>query len=111
MPRCFWHFDAKGLPLERIDTRTGEHVPVFTGGPEETRELQDGGRPITCAIPKVSGVMWDFGRYGHPRKSGDLLGWMPDEGRRDVYRSRTELVVSLMNQRDHVRFSFRTRRD
>ncbi len=36
MRRYLWHFDAEGWPLERIDTYTGEHVPVFTGGPEES---------------------------------------------------------------------------
>lgn len=36
MPRYLWHFDAGCWPLERIDTLTGEHVPVFTGGAEES---------------------------------------------------------------------------
>jgi hypothetical protein len=35
MPRYLWHLDPYGWPLERIDTRTGEHVPVFTGGLDE----------------------------------------------------------------------------
>jgi hypothetical protein len=61
MTRFLWHFDANGWPLERIDTETGEHVPVFTGCPEESIHPQDGGRPIACSIPKVSGVAWGFG--------------------------------------------------
>lgn len=61
MTRYLWHFGAAGWPLERIDTLTGEHVPVFTGGPQETLYPQDGGRPLACSIPKVSGVAdWDW---------------------------------------------------
>ncbi|WP_216923431.1 hypothetical protein [Synechococcus sp. CCAP 1479/9] len=54
--RYLWHFDAVDFPPERIDTRTGEHVPVFTGGPEEWCDLQDGGLPIACSIAMVSRV-------------------------------------------------------
>ena len=35
MPRYLWHLDSDGWPLERIDTLTGEHVPVFTASPED----------------------------------------------------------------------------
>jgi hypothetical protein len=31
MTRYLWHFNAYGWPLERIDTLTGEHVPVISG--------------------------------------------------------------------------------
>ncbi|WP_094585110.1 hypothetical protein [Synechococcus sp. BO 8801] len=65
MPRYLWHLDADGWPLERINTLTGEHVPVFTGGPEESLHLQVGGRPMACSVPKVSGVVWVFGGYAH----------------------------------------------
>jgi hypothetical protein len=60
MPRFLWHFDADGWPLERIDTETGEHVPVFTGGPEESLSPEEGGRTLACSIPKVSGVEWGW---------------------------------------------------
>ncbi len=76
MAPFLWHFDAEGWPLERIDTRTGEHVPVFTGRPEESLHPQDGRRPIACSIPKLSGVEWVFGGDGHPREAGDRLGGM-----------------------------------
>lgn len=56
MPRYLWHLDPDGWPIERIDTLTGEHVPVFTGRPEEMRLPQDGGRPLACIFPRVSGV-------------------------------------------------------
>ncbi|AFY27363.1 hypothetical protein [Cyanobium gracile] len=55
MAPYLWHFDASCWPLERIDTPTGEHVPVITGGSEESLHPKDGGRPIACFIPKVSG--------------------------------------------------------
>ncbi|MCP9786775.1 hypothetical protein [Cyanobium sp. N5-Cardenillas] len=59
---CYlWHLDADGWPLEPIDTLTGEHVPVFTGGPEEELSPEEGGRSLACSIPKVSGVVWVFG--------------------------------------------------
>ena len=58
MTRFLWHFDADGWPLERIDTETGQHVPVFIGGPEKSLHPQDGGHTIACSIPKVSGVEW-----------------------------------------------------
>ena len=45
MTRYLWHFNADVWPLERIDTRTGEHVPVFIGGPEESLHRGEGGRP------------------------------------------------------------------
>ncbi len=63
MTRCryLWHLDPDGWPLERIDTLTGEHVPVFTGGPQESLHTQDGGRPMACSFPKVSGVVWALG--------------------------------------------------
>lgn len=35
MVRFLWHLDPNGWPLERIDTLSGEHVPVFSEGPEE----------------------------------------------------------------------------
>lgn len=61
MPGYFWHFDAHGWPLERIDTRTGEHVPLFTGGPQDTLYPQDGGRSMACISPKASCVAdWDW---------------------------------------------------
>jgi hypothetical protein len=65
MTRYLWHFDPDGWLLDRIDTLSGEHVPVFTGGQEGTLHPQDGGRPIACSIPKVSGVVWVFGGDGH----------------------------------------------
>ena len=55
MTRYLWHFDADGWPLERIDIESGEHVPVFTGGADESLHPQEGGRSIACSIPKVSG--------------------------------------------------------
>ena len=60
MARCryLWHLDPDGWPLERIDTSTGEHVPVFTGAPDESLHPQDGGRPIACSYPRVAGVIW-----------------------------------------------------
>ena len=54
--RYLWHIDAEGWPLKRIDTLTGEHVPIFIGGPEKSLHRKDGGRPLACSIPKVSGV-------------------------------------------------------
>ena len=60
MNRYLWHFDLDGWPLERIDTLSGEHVPVFTGSSDESFHRQDGGNPIACSIPKVSGVEWVF---------------------------------------------------
>ena len=66
MPRYLWHLDAGGWPLERINRETGHQVPVFTGRPDEWGARQDGGRPIACSIPKVSGVEWVFGGDGHP---------------------------------------------
>jgi hypothetical protein len=68
MARYLWHLVPGGWPLERIDTTTGEHVPVFTGGPEESLYPQDDERPIACSIPKVSGVEWVFGGNGDPAK-------------------------------------------
>jgi hypothetical protein len=47
MPRFTWHFDADGWPLERIETFTGEHVPVLTGVTEELLLPQDGWRPTS----------------------------------------------------------------
>lgn len=61
MPRDLWHLDPEGWPLKRIDTETGEHVPVFTGQPDEMPLLQSGGRQIACSFPKV-------------RRGGDLRG-------------------------------------
>jgi hypothetical protein len=61
MPRYLWHFDPDGWPVERIDTLTVEHVPVFTGGPQETLYPQEGGRPMACSFPKVSGVVLGLG--------------------------------------------------
>jgi hypothetical protein len=60
MTRFLWHFDADGWPLERIDTFNGEHVLVFSGGAEESLPPQYGGRPISCWIPKASGVLWGW---------------------------------------------------
>lgn len=64
MPRYLWHFDADGWPLDRFDTMSVHHVPVFTGRPEESLHPEEGGRPIGCSIPKVSGVVWSLGRDG-----------------------------------------------
>ncbi len=64
MPRFTWHLGADGWPSERIDTRTGEHVPVFTGGPEELAQA-GGGRPMACIYPRVAGVVWGLGGDGH----------------------------------------------
>jgi hypothetical protein len=55
MPRYLWHLDADGWPLERIDTRTGEHVPVITGEPHESLHPQGRGRPIACCYPRAEG--------------------------------------------------------
>lgn len=60
MPRYLWHLDADGWPLEPIDTVTGQHIPVFTGGPHDSLHPQDGRRPIACSIPKVSWVVWGW---------------------------------------------------
>ncbi len=60
MPRYLWRLDANGWPFERIDTLTGEHVPVITGDPDESFHTQDGGRPIACC---------------YPRKEGDWSSW------------------------------------
>lgn len=57
-PRYLWHLDPDGWPLERIDTLTGEHRPVFCGRPDESLDPQDGGRPIACCYPRVEGVIW-----------------------------------------------------
>ena len=57
MVRHIWHFGLDGWPLERIDTLTGEHVPVFTGEPEVSLPPEYGGRPLACSMPKVSGVL------------------------------------------------------
>ena len=66
MPRYLWHLDADGWPLERIDTLTGEHVLVFTGGLDESLEPQDGGRPKACCYQSVAAVVWGLGGDGHP---------------------------------------------
>jgi hypothetical protein len=66
MTRYLWHFDSDGWPLERIDTLTGVHVPVFTGGPEESLHPEEDRRPLGCSIPKVSGVAWGFGGDSYP---------------------------------------------
>lgn len=58
MSRYLWHFTPDGWPLERIDTLTGEHVPVFTGGLDESLDSQDGGRSLACCYPRVAGVVW-----------------------------------------------------
>ncbi|MBW4531537.1 MAG: hypothetical protein KME02_12715 [Aphanothece saxicola GSE-SYN-MK-01-06B] len=76
MSRYLWHLDTYGWPLERIDTETGEHIPVFTGVHEESLRTQDGGRPIACSIRKVSGVEWELVGDSHSRKTGDVLGGM-----------------------------------
>ncbi len=65
MPRILWHFNAEGLPLERIDSLTSEHIPVFTGGPEELLHPEQGVRSIACFIPEVAGVEWIFGGDSH----------------------------------------------
>lgn len=67
MTRCLWLLDPEGFPLERIDTLTGEHVPVLTG---EMVPPGDNGRPVACSIPKVSGAV--LGRRG-------LLGMRKDQ--------------------------------
>ena len=54
--RFLWHLDADGWPSERIDTSTGEHVPVVIGPPDESDHSQDRERPIACCFPRVSGV-------------------------------------------------------
>jgi hypothetical protein len=51
-----WHLDPDGWPLERIDTLTGEHVPVFMDRPDEMLLPQDGGRPVSCTYPRVEGM-------------------------------------------------------
>ena len=61
MTHFLWYFDADGCPLERIDTETGEHLPVITGGHQESLHPKDRGRPLACSIPKVSGVVSVFG--------------------------------------------------
>jgi hypothetical protein len=58
MTRYLWHLDPDGWPLERIDTLTGEHVPVLTGDPDEQEHQQGAGRPIACFFPRVAGVSW-----------------------------------------------------
>ncbi len=70
MTRYLWHLDAGGWPLERIDTVTGQYVPVCTGGTEESLDPQDGGRSLACCYPRVGGVVWSFGGDGHPRGYG-----------------------------------------
>lgn len=71
------------LPLalrrRRLAPRTHRHRdrrahPVFCGRPEESLPPEDGGRPLACSIPKVTGVEWVFGCDGHPRDSGEVLG-------------------------------------
>lgn len=69
MPRYLWHFDPDGWPLERIDTLTGQHVPVFTGRPEELAQAGDR-RPMACSYPRVAGVVWVLGGDGHHDKGG-----------------------------------------
>ena len=69
MPRFLWQFDASGWPLERINTETGQHVPVFTGEPEVLLDPQDGGCPIACCYPRVVGVVWGLGGDGHPAEA------------------------------------------
>ena len=86
MTRYLWHFDANGWPLERIDTLTGENVLVLTGGPEETLHPEEGGWPLACSIPKVSGVAWVFDGDGHPREAGTVLGGMLEGGAGEVAR-------------------------
>ncbi len=58
MARIPWQFEAYGWPLERIDTLTSDHVPVFMDEPEESPSPEEGGRPFACSIPMVSGVEW-----------------------------------------------------
>lgn len=58
MARYLWHFDADGWPLERIDTHTGEHVPVLLGGPDESLHTQGASCPFACRLPRVEGVSW-----------------------------------------------------
>ena len=53
MARYLWHLDPDSWPLERIDTFTGEHVPVFAGGPKESLHPQDGERAMACHYPRV----------------------------------------------------------
>ena len=53
MPRYLWHLDSDGWPLERIDTLTGEHVPVLTVSPDELGHHQDRSRPIACCFPRL----------------------------------------------------------
>lgn len=55
-PHYLWHLDANGWPIERIDTLRVEHVQIFTGRPEEMLLQQDGGRPMACITPRISGV-------------------------------------------------------
>lgn len=57
MNRFLWHLDPDGWPLERIDTLTGQHVPVVTGGPNEPAQA--------CCYPRVAGVVWGLGGDGH----------------------------------------------
>ena len=58
MPRYLWCLDPVGWPLERIDTLTGEHVPVLLGGADESLHTQGASRPIACRLPRVEGVSW-----------------------------------------------------
>ena len=82
MPRSrfLWHLDPDGWPAERIDTLTGEHVPVFAGRLEESLHPQDGGRPMACCYPRVAGVVWGLG--GCPA-STPLAAPQPDCRRTD----------------------------
>ncbi|MEA5443353.1 hypothetical protein [Cyanobium gracile] len=56
-PRYLWHLDPDGWPLERIDTITGEHVPVILGGAEGQDHHLGGSRPIACCYSRVVGVV------------------------------------------------------
>jgi hypothetical protein len=61
MTRYLWHFDAEGWPLERIDTLTGEHVPVIAGVRDESLNTKGRETPMACSLPQVSGVEWVVG--------------------------------------------------
>ena len=55
IPRYLWHLDPGAWPSERINTRTGEHVPVVTGALGESLHPQVGGHLMAFSIPKAPG--------------------------------------------------------
>jgi hypothetical protein len=55
MPRYLWYLDEDGWPLERIDTRTGEHVPLITGDPDGSLHPRTAGAPSPACYPRREG--------------------------------------------------------